>query len=109
MTRRVIHLMVILTIFIGYYVLTDPQLGLISDLPFGADLVLAINFIVLATIGGITAELSFRLWSNKESEPSPIEDEALNSHQAGYVYIGNSVRLLAFALIISSSIMAIFK
>jgi hypothetical protein len=108
MIRRLIHLILILIVFIGYYVITDPQLGIITDLRFGADLILALNFIVIASIGAIVSEISFRLWSDKRNEYTPLEDEAIRAGQAGYIYIGNSIRLLAYAIIISCSIMAIF-
>ena len=108
MRKRIKHLVMVGVLFITYFILTDPSSGIIKNLTYGADLMIMLQSVVMALVGGVTVEIFQRLWWDGSTDESNLIDESKRGNiAASNIYIGNSLRIIGYAIIVAASIMSI--
>jgi len=107
--KRWIGVVLTIVMFVLFYISTDPDAKLLTDLPYGVPLILSLNIFVTAMFGIIVIEffLDFFIdiiYGNEKD----LRVKAYESPQgAGLVMIAKSLRILAFAIIVAAAILTL--
>jgi len=106
--KRWISLIIMIAIFIGYYISTDPDNKFMQNLPFGAPLILTLNIFVIAIIGIVVIEFIPDYFVDKiYGKEELLRLEAIKTPEgAGTAMLAKSVRILAYSIILAASIVS---
>jgi hypothetical protein len=107
-TRKNISVLVFVALGIIYYLFTDPDLGIISNLPFGAELLIVLNIFVLSALSIALIEMAPRLFFDggelDGDERDLIRKAKNDAKAAATIYLGNSIRTVGYAIIVGATI-----
>jgi len=93
--------------FIGYYLLTDPDLGLLGNIPFGVDLVLTLNIIVFSYLLVCMVEiLPDSLTDSVLGEESENARLVISNENYSSLIIAKAIRILAYSIIIAAVVVS---
>ena len=106
--KRTLSLFVMIIVFVGYYLSTDPDSKFMQNLPFGVPLILTLNIFVIAIIGIVVIEFVPDYFVDKiyGKEELLREKAETTPSGAGYAMIAKSIRILSYGIILSASIIA---
>lgn len=106
--KKKVSFIIAIVMLVAYYLLTDPDLGIISNLPFGADLVIVMNIFVISAVAIVIVEVAPSLLFNgggkDMSEKYLIDKSIVNSDGASTIYLANSIRIVGYSIIVAASI-----
>jgi hypothetical protein len=105
--RRLIALLVI-TSFVVYYLVTDPDTKLFQNLPFGSGLILTLNIFILTAVAVWVVEVlpDYFLDIVYGRESKLVEIAKQTPQGAGYALIAKSLRILGYCIIIAAAIVS---
>ena len=107
MGKRVIYAIILLIVFVSDLIVFDPSNGLIKGLPFGVELVLAVNVIIVALLGTLLIDTANSMWSDISDNEKGLVDTAIKQGDAGTIYLGTSIRMVAYAIVIAAAVVAL--
>jgi hypothetical protein len=91
--------------FITYHIVTDPDSGIITDLPFGVTLAMSLEIFVTASLGFILIEIVAGVFRNSKVSEYELIEMALQSPEgAGKMFLAKAIYVLAYAIIVAASI-----
>lgn len=108
--KRLLIAIISVLLFIAYFLATDPDTKLFQNLPFGSSLVLTLGIFVVASVGLWFIEIAYDWFLDpifgKERE---LIEEARDRHNqaAALASLSKSIRILAAAIIVAASIIAL--
>lgn len=109
--KRTWFFIISLILTVIYFLATDPDSGFITDLSFGTELVIVIQAFLLTFVG--TSVILFLLTmfiddgKRNGDETYLIENASREPIGSGLIYLGNSLRLIAYAIIFAVSLSSI--
>lgn len=109
MRKRLLFAIGLALLFIGYYTLFDPSNGIVKDLPYGVELVLALNVVVLVGIGLVLADFGFSVWTDTDDDETEVIEKSFENKNHAMIYIGDSIRYLGLCILVGSVIYTVFK
>jgi len=106
--KRRLAMVLTIVMFVVYYLSTDPDTKIFQNLTFGTGLILTFNIFVIAMAGIILVEFMPDFFVDtiygKEEE---LRVKATETPQgAGSAMIAKSIRILAYSIIVTGSIVA---
>lgn len=105
-SKRIVILFLSLVMFVGYFLITDPDAKIIQELPFGSQLVMLVALFVVAALAIAFIETYTDIYTDEiAKDEGEIAKQARNTAEgAGYVLIAKSVRILAYAIVMAALI-----
>ncbi len=111
--KKRVSLFVMIILAVVYYLVTDPDGPLaIKDLPFGVELVMMLNIFILAGLGITMIEFGpsvFFNGGNADTNEYKLIIMAKEEGSSGELYVGSSIRMLAYAIIVATCINSILS
>lgn len=106
--KRKLSALSVIFILVAYYVITDPDILLLSDLPFGAGLLLTLNIFVISITAILLVEFApdffiDRAYGNESVLRKTASNDAVGS---ALVLVAKSLRILGYCIIITGAIVA---
>lgn len=107
--RRVVLSILAIVMFIGYFLITDPDMEILKELPFGTQLVLLMSIFFIGAMVIAFIETYTDIYTDDiAKDEKRIASVALESPEgAGYILIAKSVRILAYAIIMAAVIFSV--
>ncbi len=86
---------------IVYHVITDPDLGIIKNLPFGGELVLFFNVVLATFVLVLMGDLVLDFYTDEidDLEEKLIKKGMLTAEGAALVYLGKGVKFLGVCVV----------
>ena len=108
-SRRVVLSILAILMFIGYFLITDPDMEILKELPFGTQLVLLMSIFFIGAMVIAFIETYTDIYTDDiAKDEKRIASVALESPEgAGYILIAKSVRILAYAIIMAAVIFSV--
>ncbi len=108
-SRRVVLSILAIVMFIGYFLITDPDMEILKELPFGTQLVLLMSIFFIGAMVIAFIETYTDIYTDDiAKDEKRIASVALESPEgAGYILIAKSVRILAYAIIMAAVIFSV--
>jgi hypothetical protein len=108
LNKRSITLVVSFCMFILYFMLTDPDANLVSNLPFGVQIVLLLSILILSALCITFMETFTDIYTDEiAADEKDLAKMASNTSEgSGLVLQAKSIRLLAYAIIIGTVIIS---
>lgn len=108
-SRRVVLSILAIVMFIGYFLITDPDMEILKELPFGTQLVLLMSIFFIGAMVIAFIETYTDIYTDDiAKDEKRIASVALESPEgAGYTLIAKSVRILAYAIIMAAVIFSV--
>ena len=106
--KKLISFISMLMLFVVYYLATDPDSNIFSNLPFGSDLILTLNIFIIGIMSILVVEFvpDFFIDEIYGKEDEVREHAVKTPEGAAMVLIAKSIRIFAYAIIITGSIIA---
>ena len=106
--KRKLAMVFTMVMFVLYFLSTDPDTKIFQDLSFGTGLILTFNIFVIAMMSIVMVEFLPDFFIDtiygKEEE---LKNKAIETPQgASNVMVAKSIRILAYAFIVSASIIS---
>lgn len=107
--RRIVLSILAIIFFVGYFIVTDPDMDLIKELPFGTQLVLLMGMFFIGAMAIAFIETYTDIYTDDiAKDEERIANAALASPQgAGLVLIAKSIRILAYAIIMAAIVFSV--
>lgn len=107
--RRIVLSILAIIFFVGYFIITDPDMDLIKELPFGTQLVLLMGMFFIGAIVIAFIETYTDIYTDDiAKDEERIANAALASpNGAGLVLIAKSIRILAYAIIMAAIVFSV--
>lgn len=107
--RRIVLSILAIIFFVGYFIVTDPDMDLIKELPFGTQLVLLMGMFFIGAMVIAFIETYTDIYTDDiAKDEERIANAALASPQgAGLVLIAKSIRILAYAIIMAAIVFSV--
>jgi len=108
--KRFLIATVSILLFIAYFLATDPDTKIFQNLHYGSSLILMLGIFVIASVGLWFVEIAYDWFLDpifgREQE---LVEEAKERHNqaAALVSLSKSIRILAAAIIVAASIIAL--
>ena len=111
-SRKHVSLLVTALMAIIYYVVTDPDMGLVENLPYGVELMMVLNVFIIAGLCITLVEMAPVIFFDGNDQIDGDERELVRRAKqdpvgASNVYLGNSIRVVGYSIIIAMSIMVV--
>ena len=108
-SKKALLLLASLLMFVGYFLVTDPDTKLIQELPFGAQLVMLMPIFVIGALSIAFIETYTDIYTDDiAKDEGEIAKQARNTAEgAGLVLIAKSIRIFAYAVILAALIVSI--
>ena len=108
-SKRVVLSILAIVMFIGYFLITDPDMEILKELPFGTQLVLLMSIFFIGAMVIAFIETYTDIYTDDiAKDEKRIASVALESPEgAGYILIAKSVRILAYAIIMAAVIFSV--
>lgn len=108
-SRRIVLSILAIVMFIGYFLITDPDMEILKELPFGTQLVLLMSIFFIGAMVIAFIETYTDIYTDDiAKDEKRIASVALESPEgAGYILIAKSVRILAYAIIMAAVIFSV--
>jgi len=102
---------IFMALLFAYYLVLDPDLNIISSLPFGLGLITVIHvFVLSAALITMIEVLPRWLVDDGVDEEKEIVKEAMRTSQgSGMIYLGISIRVIAYAVITAGVVSVYLK
>lgn len=106
--KRVVGVGLTIVLFILYYITTDPDVDIIKNLSYGIGLILTLNVFFMAMLGIVIIEFfpDFFIDIIYGDEKKLRLKAAEEPDAASKVMIAKSIRMLAYAIVMSAAIIA---
>ena len=107
--RKIVLSVLAIVMFVGYFLLTDPDMEIIKELPFGTQLVLLMSmFFIGAMIIAFIETYTDIYTDDIAKDEKRIANVALESPEgAGYILIAKSIRILAYSIIMAAIVFSV--
>lgn len=107
--KKVLVGLLALIMFVGYFLVTDPDTKVLEELPFGVQAVLIISIFVIAALAISFIETFTDIYTDAiAKDENVIASKARETSEgAGYVLIAKSIRILSYAIIMASLIFSV--
>ena len=108
-SRKIILSILAIVMFVGYFLLTDPDMEIIKELPFGTQLVLLMSmFFIGAMIIAFIETYTDIYTDDIAKDEKRIANAALESPEgSGYILIAKSIRILAYSIIMAAIVFSV--
>lgn len=108
-SRKLVLSVLAIVMFVGYFLITDPDMEIIKELPFGTQLVLLMGiFFIGAMIIAFIETYTDIYTDDIAKDEKRIANVALESpHGAGLILIAKSIRILAYAIIMAAIVFSV--
>lgn len=106
--KKIATIAVMLLTIVTYYIITDPDVDIMSDLPFGIGLIIILEVVIKTFIGIVIIEVipdifTDELVNNREA----LSEKARQTPEgAGLILKALSIRLIAYATIFASAMIS---
>ena len=103
-SRRFILSVLAIVMFVGYFLITDPDMEIIKELPFGTQLVLLMGMFFIGAMVIAFIETYTDIYPDDiAKDEERIANVALESPRGAWlVLIAKSIRILAYAIIMAA-------
>lgn len=107
--KKLLTILLSLIVFVVYFISTDPDMRLLSDMPFGVQIVLLFGIFALAMPIIAFLEIHTDIYTDElVKDQAKVVDKASESPVgAGLILVSKSIVLLSYALIISAIIFSV--
>lgn len=108
-SRRIVLSLLAVVMFVGYFLITDPDMEIIKELPFGTQLLLLMSmFFIGAMIIAFIETYTDIYTDDIAKDEKRIANAALESPEgSGYILIAKSIRILAYSIIMAAIVFSV--
>ena len=108
-SRRIVLSLLAVVMFVGYFLITDPDMEIIKELPFGTQLLLLMSMFFMGAMIIAFIETYTDIYTDDiAKDEKRIANAALESPEgAGYILIAKSIRILAYAIIMAAIVFSV--
>ena len=108
-SRRIVLSLLAVVMFVGYFLITDPDMEIIKELPFGTQLLLLMSMFFMGAMVIAFIETYTDIYTDDiAKDEKRIANVALESPEgAGYILIAKSIRILAYAIIMAAIVFSV--
>jgi len=105
-SRRTKTIVTMLVFTIMYFLFTDPDLGIVSNLPFGSSLVLITEIVVVSMLGILISEILADVFLDDiiGDEKELVKKALEGNKEAAMIFIGKSIRVFSAGVIVACTI-----
>ena len=107
--RKIVLSVLAIVMFVGYFLLTEPDMEIIKELPFGTQLVLLMSmFFIGAMIIAFIETYTDIYTDDIAKDEKRIANAALESPEgAGFILMAKSIRILAYSIIMAAIVFSV--
>ncbi len=98
-----------IVMFVGYFLITDPDMEIVKELPFGTQLVLLMSIFFIGAMVIAFIETYTDIYTDEiAKDERKIANAAMESpNGAGHILIAKSIRILAYAIIMAAIVFSV--
>ncbi len=98
-----------IVMFVGYFLITDPDMEIVKELPFGTQLVLLMSIFFIGAMVIAFIETYTDIYTDEiAKDERKIANAAMESpNGAGQILIAKSIRILAYAIIMAAIVFSV--
>lgn len=106
---KMVSIITTIVLIIAYFMFTDEELGLISNLNFGFELVLTLRVVILTMIGVVFISTYPDVFKDAYiRDEQELTNLAISTSQgAGMYEIARAIKILAYSIMFSASVIAV--
>jgi len=107
--KRLITILASILVFISYFIVTDPDTKILSEMSFGIQIVLILGIFALAMPIIAFMEIHTDIYTDKlVGDEEKVRDRALeHSSGAGLILLSKAITLLSYSIIIAAIIISV--
>ena len=108
-SRRIVLSLLAVVMFVGYFLITDPDMEIIKELPFGTQLLLLMSMFFMGAMVIAFIETYTDIYTDDiAKDEKRIANAALESPEgSGYILIAKSIRILAYSIIMAAIVFSV--
>lgn len=108
-SRKFVLSILAIVMFVGYFLLTDPDMEIIKELPFGTQLLLLMSMFFIGAMVIAFIETYTDIYTDDiAKDEKRIANVALESPEgSGYILIAKSIRILAYSIIMAAIVFSV--
>lgn len=107
--KRLLTILLSIVVFVGYFIVTDPDVGVLQDLHYGIQLTLILGIFALAMAVIAFLEVHTDIYTDEivRDQAKTVDTAGQNPTGAGLLLLSKSIALLAYSIVIAAIIISV--
>ena len=107
--KRLLTILLSIVVFVGYFIVTDPDAGVLQNLHYGVQLALILGIFALAMPVIAFLEVHTDIYTDEivKDQPKTVNTASQNPTGAGLLLLSKSIALLAYSIVIAAIIISV--